>query len=323
MSNLNVFLGYTPGQHAVTNIPFKAHKIPAFSPEPLEQHFEQCYGGAIRRLNEIELELVTTDQECQDELMHGQLKVANLIILLETYFKSIGEEGGLALSDNTLKRALESSFGSVEKWREEFSELAKLENTTWVVLAWSEHLNRLVNLRSTGNLLPLLAAKPLLAIDLCSSVYSNDFGSDLSAYIAAFVGCLNWCSAEDRFQQFIGSSAVNVGIDPQAQISVVELKSRVDSGEELVVLDVRHDDDRERYRSRIMESDFRDSFHVSAWADQLPKDKSIVVYCMYGFWVSMEAAVELRELGYDARSLSGGVVSWNAMGYAISENQFA
>lgn len=323
MSNLNTLLGYTPGQHAVTNIPFKAHKIPSFSPEPLEHHFEQRYGGAIRRLNEIELELAAADQECTDELMQGQLEVANLIILLETFFTSIGEESGLAPGDHALKRALESSFGSVEQWREEFGELAKLANTTWVVLAWSERLNRLVNLRSTGDLLPLLVAKPLLAIDMSSSVYSHDFRSDPSAYIAAFIDCINWNSAEDRFQRFVDASAVSVGIDPQAQISVVELKSRIDLGEELVVLDVRHDDDRERYRSRIMESDFRDSFSVSAWADQLPKDKPIVVYCMYGFWVSMEAAVELRELGYDARSLSGGVVSWNAMGYAISENLFA
>ena len=74
-----------------------------------------------------------------------------------------------------------------------------------------------------------------------------------------------------------------------------------------MVLDVRHSDDRDRYRWRIMDFDFHDSFNVDSWANDLPKNKLVIVFCMYGFWVSQKAAEELREHGVDARSLSGGI----------------
>ena len=94
--------------------------------------------------------------------------------------------------------------------------------------------------------------------------------------------------------------------DGATQMSVADLMERLDRGEDILVLDVRHDDDRERYTSRIMTTDWRDSFDVAGWADEMPKEKPVVVYCMYGFWVSQKAAQELRDHGVDARSLSGG-----------------
>ena len=48
---------------------------------------------------------------------------------------------------------------------------------------------------------------------------------------------------------------------------------------------------------------------MSAWSDDLPKDKPIVVYCVYWFWVSQDVATELRAQGYDARTLEGGIAA--------------
>jgi Fe-Mn family superoxide dismutase len=59
---------------------------------------------------------------------------------------------------------------------------------------------------------------------------------------------------------------------------------------------------------------FRAPDTIAQWADDLPRDCLIVVCCIYGFQVSGETTVELRRRGYDARSLTGGVAAWHAIG---------
>jgi Fe-Mn family superoxide dismutase len=64
-----------------------------------------------------------------------------------------------------------------------------------------------------------------------------------------------------------------------------------------------------------MQTPWRDSFCVSEWAHESPEHKTIIVYCMYGFWVSKQVVQQLRDLDFDARSLNGGICAWRAMGY--------
>ena len=54
---------------------------------------------------------------------------------------------------------------------------------------------------------------------------------------------------------------------------------------------------------------------IDRWASELPRDKTMVTYCMYGFQVSGEATIELRRRGLDVRTLAGGIAAWRAMGW--------
>ncbi|WP_352907006.1 rhodanese-like domain-containing protein [Mesorhizobium sp. M0816] len=53
---------------------------------------------------------------------------------------------------------------------------------------------------------------------------------------------------------------------------------------------------------------------IADWADELSKDRPVVVYCLYGFQVSGDAVAELRRRGVDASALSGGIAAWHAIG---------
>lgn len=313
---------YIPGQHQVRPIPFKAHKIEGFTPENLERHFEIKYGGAILRLNQIELSIAANNQVYDEALRLQQLLLLNSIMLHENYFDSIGEDGGVELDNVELIHALTASFGGVAQWQAEFRLLADSAGAGWVVLAWSERFKRLVNVRSVSDAQVLVGSIPLLVLDMAEHAYSHDFGSDRMSYYGAFINSVNWARVSDRFQLAVGATRIQEEPSDDYQISVADLKARIDHGEDIAVVDVRHGDDRDRYRYRIMKSDFQDSFDVASWANDLPKNRPVVVYCMYGFWVSQKAAEELREHGVDARSLSGGITSWRAMGYPWSKNEY-
>ena len=55
---------------------------------------------------------------------------------------------------------------------------------------------------------------------------------------------------------------------------------------------------------------------IDDWAEELPRDRPIVVCCICGFQVSGETTIELRRRGYNARSLAGGITAWHAIGGA-------
>jgi len=330
MSEHPTFQQYTPGCHIVRPIPFKAHKINGFTPELLERHYEDVYGGLIRQLNKLETSAPVESLNDNDALAwriarQKHSTTVSEITLHEVYFDSLAENGGEELTDPLLSAAISARYGSLSAWQSEFLKLAHALNAGygWVLLVWSNRLGRLETITLTDLTPGLFEYTPILALDMEEHAYAADFGDRYAEYISAFVDSIHWTNVSKRFsaaQSSAGFRSVNVN-DPH-QINVAQLKSLRDhNADEIMILDVRHDDDCERYRTRIKHTDWRDSFKVDSWVNEMPKDKPIVVYCMYGFWVSQKVAEELRAEGFDARSLAGGVSAWRAMGYPTSETR--
>jgi Fe-Mn family superoxide dismutase len=88
----------------------------------------------------------------------------------------------------------------------------------------------------------------------------------------------------------------------------------LERGEDIVVLDVCLADDLARRSDMLPKAQIRAPESVADWADELPREKPIVAYCVYGFQVSGDAVAELRRRGYDARNLAGGIAAWHAIG---------
>jgi Fe-Mn family superoxide dismutase len=53
---------------------------------------------------------------------------------------------------------------------------------------------------------------------------------------------------------------------------------------------------------------------VDEWIGDLSTDRPIAVYCAYGFHVGCNVTRTLRERGFDARYIRGGVSAWYAAG---------
>ena len=62
---------------------------------------------------------------------------------------------------------------------------------------------------------------------------------------------------------------------------------------------------------------WRDPAAVASWAHDVPRDKEVVVYCVYGHEVGRATALRLRAQGVEARFLRGGIDGWQAAGRPV------
>lgn len=98
-----------------------------------------------------------------------------------------------------------------------------------------------------------------------------------------------------------------VAVEPYAEITPDVLKARIDAGEAPAILDVREAWEHEIGAlpgARLIPMD-----DLPFRADELDPSRDIVVYCHHG--VRSAAAVEwLRQLGFPAINLRGGIDAW-------------
>jgi len=309
---------------AITAAPLtmKPPRLDGFSVPLMESHYENNYGGAVRRLNAIDARLKTMDFAKAsgfdiNGLKREQLITAGSVILHEIYFDSLGGPGGDP-EDEVLAAALIRNFGSLEAWRGEFVAMAGAlgGGSGWVLLCWSARLGRLVNQSVGDHAQALAGAVPILVLDMYEHAYHMDFGADAGSYIDAFMRNINWTAVAARFHGVLGKAPrESPAREMQAlpALSVDRLNEALNHPETApMVLDVRLPAD--RLRDRLPGAAWRNMREVDDWADHLPRDRRIVVYCMHGAWVSQDTAAALRGKGLDARNLEGGISAWCAMG---------
>ena len=104
-----------------------------------------------------------------------------------------------------------------------------------------------------------------------------------------------------------------------ASITAIELKSSLAGGEPLLLIDVRRPTAFRSAPDMAAGALRRDPAALSSWAKELPRAGGIIVYCVHGHEVSQGAAKALRDLGFAARYLEGGLEEgWKAAGGEIA-----
>lgn len=92
-------------------------------------------------------------------------------------------------------------------------------------------------------------------------------------------------------------------------ITVDELNI-LQNNEDITLIDVRLNEDLALDPMLIPGAQYNDPELISEWADLLPKNKKVILYCVKGAWVSHKAATYLNEKGYDVSTLTGGIRQW-------------
>jgi len=102
-------------------------------------------------------------------------------------------------------------------------------------------------------------------------------------------------------------------IDPK------ELMSIGNSGEAVVLLDVRRKDDYRADPQAIPGAQWKDPTLVSQWSDELPKDKKVVIYCVRGGSVSNSVVDHLIAKDINACYIKGGIAAWKEQGGPLAK----
>jgi Fe-Mn family superoxide dismutase len=326
----------TLGTVMVRPLLLKPQWMNGLSERLLVSHYENNYGGAVRRLNAIRASLAALDWARTppfeiNGLKRQELIAAGSVILHEIYFDSLGGHGdnpptGLVEPPAGLASALDRDFGSVMAWRTEFTTMAKAlaGGSGWAILAWSERLGQLVNQWAPDEAHGLPGSTPILALDMYEHAYHLDFGAKAAAYVDQVMANLNWERIAARYRLAIGEGAgeeelflpFGAPAQQEARISAEELKVALDDEDDRppVLLDLCLPRDLRRRTDMLAGASMHAPAALPRWIEELPRDRPIAVYCICGFQVSGRAVMELRRRGYDARALVGGITAWHAIG---------
>lgn len=189
--------------------------------------------------------------------------------------------------------ALDTHFGGLQPWRDAFAALAQAHpgEAAWLLLVFVPSLGALVN-RRVAPASPLPDGDlPILAMDLRAP-----------GGVGHCLDHLDWAAVYARYTQAVHAAGEPFGAG-QAEVAAAA-----------VLIDVRRAGVYQQAGTVIPGARWCDPAAVGRWAAELPTDRAVLVYCVYGHEVGRVTALRLRAAGVDARYLHGGIDGWVAAG---------
>ena len=296
----------------VKPIAFKPPRLNGLSARLLASHYENNYGGAVRRLNAIRSDLARLGVAgasgfVLNGLKREELIATNSMLLHELYFDGLGGSGGAP--DGALAEAIARDFGSYARWRDEFTAMGRAlgGGSGWVLLTRSPRDGALSNVWAADHTHSMAGGTPILALDMYEHAYHLDFGANAAAYVDAFMNNLHWPRIAARLA---GEQAA----PRRGFIDTMAAKRRLEGEPDLVVIDARQADDAAAVPVTLRGARRAPPDRVEALAASLPRGSKAIVYCAWGFEIGGDCAARLREKGIDAVAIAGGLGAWRADG---------
>jgi rhodanese-related sulfurtransferase len=84
------------------------------------------------------------------------------------------------------------------------------------------------------------------------------------------------------------------------------------------ILDVRRAADHEASTEQLAGANWMNPELIAEWADRLPTDREIVLYCVRGGGISNSVVDTLQAKGLKARFIEGGIEGWKAAGGKVT-----
>jgi Fe-Mn family superoxide dismutase len=180
-------------------------RLRGLSEKLIISHYENNYGGAVKRLNAIAaqwqaLDVANAPVFVVNGLKREELIATNSMILHELYFD--GLDAG-HVPEAVLRTAIARDFGSFERWQAEFSAMGKAQGggSGWVLLIYASRDKKLVNQWAADHTHSLAGGTPILALDMYEHSYHIDYGAKAAAYVEAFMHNINWANVTRLYKE--------------------------------------------------------------------------------------------------------------------------
>ena len=206
LAQTNHDTGAKPMAYQAKPMSFDPKGITGISEKVLTSHYENNYVGAVKRLNAIGIQLAELDfAKAPNFVINGlkreELIASNSMILHEIYFDGLG---GASKPSGALADAIARDFGSMERWRAEFTAMGKAEGggSGWVILAYSPRDKRLVNQWAADHTTTLVGGRPVLVLDMYEHAYHMDYGAAAAKYVDIYMEAIRWDNAAKLYEQY-------------------------------------------------------------------------------------------------------------------------
>jgi Fe-Mn family superoxide dismutase len=215
--------------------------------------------------------------------------------------------------------ALERDFGSVERWQDQFIAMGNglAGGSGWVLLVYIPRDRRLINQYASEHSQAVAGGIPIIALDMYEHAYHMDFGANAKAYVGAFMRNLDWKAIQARYEDATKVEPLRPLVQPEfgdlPRVGVEEVKAMLDAGKAVQFVDARPWPAVSRSPEIMQGATWRDPERVQEWVGELSKTDPVVVWCAYGFHVGCKTAIALRDLGFDAKFMTGGHSAWKAI----------
>lgn len=179
--------------------------MPGFSDEALRLHFK-LYEGYVKNTSLIfDLLAQITSEGKERTPLYAELKRRLMweydgMRLHELYFENLGGKGAPLEASTALYQDLETQYGTLEKWKNDFVATGAMRGIGWAVLYYDPLTGRLINTWiNEHDLGHLSGGTPLLVMDVFEHAYLLDYGIDRAKYIGAFFDNLEWAVVAKRY----------------------------------------------------------------------------------------------------------------------------
>lgn len=178
---------------------------PVIDARTMEIHYTKHHAGYVKKLNEALETHPFLGADLQTILKNVTHEEADIAVLNNagghynhTLFWNILKPGGAKEATGDLRGAMESSFGSMENFSEQFTTAAsKVFGSGWAWLVLNND-NKLEVVSTQNQENPLMekvlghSAKPILGIDVWEHAYYLKYQNRRKEYIDGFMSLINW-----------------------------------------------------------------------------------------------------------------------------------
>jgi len=197
------------GAHTVLPLPFKPSALNGLSERMIVSHHDNNYGGAVKNLNRVELELAAINSDTAPFVVAGlrqsELTFRNSKTLHEAYFGNLGGDGKRS---GAIEKALAATYGTSSRWEEHFRATGNGlgGGSGWTVLELELQTGELRTTWAGNHTQTLASAYPLLVLDMYEHAYQMDFGAAAAKYIEAFFSNINWDEVNRRLDRAVAAA---------------------------------------------------------------------------------------------------------------------
>ena len=201
---------HTPSPYRVKS--FNLHGLQGISDKTIDTHLS-LYEGYVKTTNSLQERIMEflkdgkVDQEempAYSELTRRLGFEYNGMVLHQYYFENLTPKASLKPeSSSAFRRSAEASFGTYERWKEDFVSVGKMRGVGWAICFQDPASGRLTNhwvtLHEHGNVAGFV---PIVVMDVWEHAFLLDYPpSQRGQYIDAFFSNIAWPVVDQRIDR--------------------------------------------------------------------------------------------------------------------------